>query len=72
MASLDDVWAQMKDKAAEYSRDGIVPTYRDAETVVKSLLNAARLDPRPDAEVITFYARELLALTQEQDDADVA
>ena len=70
MASLDDVWAKMKEKAAEYARNGVVPTYRDAETVVRSLFHAAHLDRRPSAEVIDFYARELLALTQDESDKD--
>ncbi len=31
VASLDDIWAQMKEKGAEYASNGVMPTYADAE-----------------------------------------
>lgn len=60
----------MKEQAAEYAKHGVIPTYRDAENVVTSLLHAERLDPRPSAEAIGFYTRELLALTQNESHKD--
>lgn len=71
MSSLDDVWARMKQKASEYAGGGVIPEYAQAKSVVTSLLYAARLDPRPNAEVIDFYTRELIALTRDEIDKDL-
>lgn len=64
MPSLDDVWAEMKEHAGAYARSGVIPSYREAEAVVTSLLDAARLDPKPTEEAVEFYARELIELAR--------
>lgn len=59
MTSVDDVWAQIKEKAWQYARDGVSPSDRETRHLVAQLLHAARVDPKPPNEVIEFYAREL-------------
>lgn len=66
VSSVDDVWKQMKEKALQYARDGVVPPELEAQKIVAALLLAAHLDPKPTREVIEFYARELVALTLQQ------
>lgn len=58
----------MKGKAAEYASAGIVPSQAQAEVLVAYLMQEARVSPKPDREVIEFYARELIALANESID----
>jgi hypothetical protein len=42
-----------------------VPTRSEAQIFVTYLIAAERVDPKPDGEVIDFYAREMIALAAE-------
>jgi hypothetical protein len=56
----------LKAKAAEYARQGIVPTETEAQVYVAYLIDAEFVRPRPGDDVIEFYARELTAFAGER------
>lgn len=65
LTSVERVWQQMKEKAAEYAREGITPTHTTAKILVSYLMHNEYISPKPDKEVVEFYARELIALSKE-------
>lgn len=61
LTAIESVWEQIKQAAHEYANSGVRLDVRDAEATVVRFLRQANVSPWPSADVIEFYANELMA-----------
>lgn len=66
MSEIEAVWKRMKVCAEECAarRDGLSKS--KAESIVHRFMREARVTPWPDPEVIEFFGRELIVMTEER------
>jgi hypothetical protein len=61
LTAIESVWEQIKQAAHQYASSGAPLDMREAEATVVKFLRQANVTPWPSADVIEFYANELMA-----------